>query len=255
MFMDTADRSCKCKSGFTLTGLAQLGRQHCLTDADASAITSLYPVSTASTVNFRSVQLSSDGGVTALSSQTSAVFQHLFLYHAVRPLRCLVRLRSRLLTCPCPPLQSVCWEYLGPAALPSCQVVANLCVLQLYDPSSSACQLYQRLRDARPGNVHLVQVRARSLAPLAAWSAAHLRCAGLATNAALAAVRRGVRCSGGRRQHAAAAGFVRPGGRGGHHRHAVVLALPGRAQRHRRVAGAAHLPAPLLRGLGAGPSG
>jgi meckelin len=42
-----------------------------------------------------------------------------------------------------------CYFYRGPESNPNCQTLANLCVLQLYDPTSSACLAYAELENLR----------------------------------------------------------------------------------------------------------
>lgn len=125
---------CSCNSGYTQAGVTALAGNSikCLLQASADAIASRYPVATASTVNFFSIQTSATGAATGISrGLVSAYLQHYFLAAAVG-----------------------CRGYKPGQDAAPCQSLANLCVLQMYDTTSSVCQIYQSMQTARSGGVN-----------------------------------------------------------------------------------------------------
>jgi hypothetical protein len=95
--------------------------------ASATAVTSSYSVADATTVSYYSVQ-SSASGSSSTTSLTSAVFSHYYLAAAV-----------------------ACkgWTAGNAAASVGCQVLANLCALQLSSPAAKVCMLVADLVAAR----------------------------------------------------------------------------------------------------------
>jgi meckelin len=133
----TASGECECSAGHVAAGLPALSATRtptlrCLPQADADAILARYPLAEASTVTFRSLQSSATGDATGTArGLVSAYFAHTFPAAAVG-----------------------CRGY-KPGADPSaCQALANLCVLQLYDPTTSACAMYNGMADSRGGGVN-----------------------------------------------------------------------------------------------------
>ena len=94
----------------------------CFETADVNLVTTLYPLSSATEVNYKSIV--GENGESLVGSVQSAVFTQFFLSAAVE---CQVN-----------------------ADATGCQVLGNLCVLTLYDEESAACELYRDIADSRP---------------------------------------------------------------------------------------------------------
>ena len=102
---DARGYSCDCISGYTKVGLSLIGTQSCLSTSVSTPFVSIE--SAASVVTYSS------------GSVTSATFLHYFSIAATR-----------------------CKYYGGAQDIPYCQILANLCVLQVYDSSSTVCSLF-----------------------------------------------------------------------------------------------------------------
>lgn len=130
MVLDTGTNMCTCGAGFVGTGVEGVGPRSCVPEPEARAITASYPQDAAATVVFRHVELEPGGPPTSLSARSSVVLRHYFLRSAAQ-----------------------CYQYASEQAQAGCQALANLCVLQHYDPAATACQLFLALRAARTGTV------------------------------------------------------------------------------------------------------
>ena len=110
--------ACVCNSGYTLVGNGALGEQMCVATAIASAFTA--ELSSASTVTY----YSSDDSVQSITSLTMS---HYFVQAA-----------------------ALC-KYYGTYVndMKYCQILANLCALQLFDDSTVACSTFIAIQDLR----------------------------------------------------------------------------------------------------------
>eukprot|EP00981_Chlorochromonas_danica_P008890 scaffold2338_cov184-Ochromonas_danica.AAC.1 len=106
--------SCKCPTGYTITGVSGIGEQSCILTTLASSFLSL--VTTASAVSY------SQSGITV----NSLTIQHYYV-SAV----------------------SYCTFYGKALDSTYCQILANLCVLQLYDQSTIPCSNHLSIAGSR----------------------------------------------------------------------------------------------------------
>ncbi|CAN0094490.1 unnamed protein product, partial [Phaeothamnion confervicola] len=114
--------ACSCDSGYTQTGVAQVGALGCVATDRAVAVSD-WNTAAASVVSYSAVQTTPTGFATGTASVDSLVFQHYFLAAAAG-----------------------CHDGTfgtGDDASMACQTLANLCVLQLYGESTKACALFQ----------------------------------------------------------------------------------------------------------------
>jgi meckelin len=109
--------TCSCSVSYTKVGLSTVGEESCVLTSLASTFTG--KASTAYVVSFGSVSVS------------SIIFQHYFIKSAAR-----------------------CTYYGGPADIQQCQTLANLCVLQMYDSSSDACDAFISAVEARTTTIN-----------------------------------------------------------------------------------------------------
>lgn len=107
---------CSCIAGYTLVGDERVGSQSCVS-TELSSIYSSAAQSTAITVEYFGK---------FSSTVTSLTFKHFFLDAATK-----------------------CSYYSISESVRYCQILANLCVLQMYDDTSSVCQIHQTLINAR----------------------------------------------------------------------------------------------------------
>lgn len=119
MSYDTSQNPWKCTCDLTLY-IASGGT--CVSISESQTITSNYPVNSAKTIQFTDEELqnSSDGTIT-INSDT---IDYLYLNSGYQ---CLKDVNSRY-----------------------CQILANLCVLQMYDQTNVVCKLYLYLNNLRP---------------------------------------------------------------------------------------------------------
>ncbi|OQR98550.1 transmembrane protein [Achlya hypogyna] len=122
---------CACAAGYALTGVATIGPVKCISQANQTAITQMYPLQTATQVTFQDfaapesttpLTITSGLMVHSFSSAITRVFQHYFLSAAIG-----------------------CYYYANEEANSACQVLSNLCVLSVFAPKSSACSLLNQL--------------------------------------------------------------------------------------------------------------
>ena len=109
-----ATGSCGCSQSYTQSG------NYCIDNTDASSILSNYAVASAVAVDYLFTETSQGLGTFALSS--SSAFQYYYLKAGVD-----------------------CQK----GAVIGCQVLANLCVLQLYNKGSTVCTLYESITATR----------------------------------------------------------------------------------------------------------
>jgi hypothetical protein len=95
----------------------------CISIADSQFITNSYPINIANSLTFENVETSNSNVDSTLTIANSDTFDYLYLKSAHQ---CLESLDNK-----------------------SCQVLANLCVLQLYDTTNPVCSLYQHINNAR----------------------------------------------------------------------------------------------------------
>lgn len=103
--------ACSCRSDYTIAGISGIGIQQCIPNSLATSFSS--QVNSARTVNYATL------GITVSNSQ---VFGHYFLQAA-----------------------SYCTFFGGANDVKNCQILANLCVLQLYDSSSTVCSIFNNI--------------------------------------------------------------------------------------------------------------
>ena len=112
MTYSSSTYSCTCGGSYTEVGVSSVGEQSCVLTTLASSFTG--KASTAYTVSFGSTSVS------------SLIFQHYFIKAAAR-----------------------CTFYGGQNDVQQCQILANLCVLQMYDDLSDACSAFTTAVNAR----------------------------------------------------------------------------------------------------------
>ena len=115
---------CACRAGYVSAGSG------CVTQADFDELTRRVPaggLEGTKTLTYNSV-VRSDGTIGSSDGVVSEVFDYHFVQGAIG-----------------------CWKYKSPA---SCQVLANLCVLTLYQEGSGACQFFNELADAASENTN-----------------------------------------------------------------------------------------------------
>lgn len=118
MIMSAAG-TCTCPNGYTLVGVAAIGEQSCL--SSTAAQTQIGAVSSASVVKYYD----------KMSTQVqSLTIQHYYATAAYR-----------------------CQHYGRPEDSVQCQILANLCALQLYNDQSVPCQTFQNIILARGNNI------------------------------------------------------------------------------------------------------
>jgi len=111
--------SCSCPNGYTLVGIAAIGEQSCL--SSTSAQSQIGAVSTASVVKYYD----------AMSTQVqSLTIQHYYATAAYR-----------------------CQHYGRVEDSVQCQILANICALQLFNDQAIACQTFQSIILARGNNI------------------------------------------------------------------------------------------------------
>ena len=125
MYFDT-DYNCKCREGFTLVGEASFGHQSCI---------ERFPTISSGYQNayFRSPVASNDGESGSDFTLNSIVHSHYYLKSASQ----------------CEYFQGVSGE-----SLQACQLLGNLCVLNMYDEHSVACKQYSTIAQRRLGTYH-----------------------------------------------------------------------------------------------------
>lgn len=95
----------------------------CLSLADSQIITNLYPLNVAKSLTFNNLETGDSNVDSTLTIANSDTIDFLYLKSAYN---CLNNINSK-----------------------SCQVLANLCVLQLYDQNNPVCKLYQYINNSR----------------------------------------------------------------------------------------------------------
>jgi hypothetical protein len=95
----------------------------CLPLSDSQIITNLYPVIVAKSLTFNNIETADSNVDSALTIANSDTIEFLYLKSAYH---CISNLEAK-----------------------SCQVLANLCVLQLYDQNNPICKLYQYIYNSR----------------------------------------------------------------------------------------------------------
>ena len=113
MIREGPNWDCKCGPGYATAGPT------CVTDADRATIDSVWPVENASLVVYDKNEGEDGEGIYRLSN--SDLYNYFYLKSA-----------------------SDCYIYQNTEG---CQILANLCVLQLYDESAEACKVYKAARD------------------------------------------------------------------------------------------------------------
>eukprot|EP01038_Epipyxis_sp_PR26KG_P012906 gene12906-17295_t len=113
MSLTSGTYSCSCGTGYTTVGVTAIGAQSCLKTTLTTTYSSL--VTKASQVTY-----------TTIGTITSQTMKHYFLQAASR-----------------------CLYYGSPADVKYCQILVNLCVLQLYDDKAEACIAHQDVISAR----------------------------------------------------------------------------------------------------------
>jgi hypothetical protein len=96
----------------------------CLPQADSQIITNLYPINVAKSLTFNNLETADTNVDSTLTIANSDTIDYLYLKSAYK---CLSNLEAK-----------------------SCQVLANLCVLQLYDQNNPICKLYLYINNLRP---------------------------------------------------------------------------------------------------------
>lgn len=135
----TPTGACVCDAGYVATGVSGVGSSRavpgaataCIASSVATYISATAPETSAILVNFPSITAAGGGGTTSLTSRPSVFIQHYYLRAAAG-----------------------CAAYRSGGTAGACQSLANLCVMQLYSPSSTACKLLATLSAARAGSIN-----------------------------------------------------------------------------------------------------
>ncbi|OQS06005.1 transmembrane protein [Thraustotheca clavata] len=114
--MVAGSTDCHCITGYMSTGVSTFGPSSCISQANQTAITSIYPLQKSTQVTYQ------DFSNSLTMTFTSALMEHYFLSSAIN-----------------------CYYYSNEDSNTACQVLGNLCVLQMFDPTTSACALLQQL--------------------------------------------------------------------------------------------------------------
>lgn len=125
----TDSTTCSCVSPNVTT----LNGASCVTSSQATSITSKYPVS--DSISYTVYDIYSSDAATSSSSYTvsnSAVFNHYFLDAAAN---CFQAVDAT----------SGVFDVDDGKATESCQILANLCVLAMYNPKENVCALWQNI--------------------------------------------------------------------------------------------------------------
>ena len=123
MLLTSGTYSCRCNSGYTMTGVSGIGVQSCVTTSDSYGF--IQSLSSASTMNYYTVN----------QQVVSLTLQHYFVQAATR-----------------------CRYMSYPDDIRYCQILANLCVLQSYHTSNAICAAHLDTISLRvSGTGHAVQ--------------------------------------------------------------------------------------------------
>ena len=122
--------TCDASAGYATTpyGVSEVGPLTCVYAAHATfAESSFNTGSSGYTIRYANVQDTPDGDATLVETVTNSLtFKH-YLINAT----------------------ANCYFYKGPENSANCQTLANLCVLQLYDAKSGACEAFAAIESAR----------------------------------------------------------------------------------------------------------
>jgi len=128
------DGVCECVAGgeWVPTGVAELGELRCVDADDADDVLREAPEGLATAVTFSDVITTvGSTSTSSVSVAPSLTFKHIFLRAATH-----------------------CFAYQTPDDLASCSALANLCVLQHYNPLARVCALYTKLADQRAASIN-----------------------------------------------------------------------------------------------------